>query len=164
MRGICRDRARSKASQVDHYNERLVCNRNLRLSDRIADSGIQTPCPFWCKPPRTVNADGDHRNREGSVCKGRRVVGRCSRVTISDSSKTYSTEAFALAMSLLDIAKTVNAASEENMKYAAERPFAEPEKAAARAVFLASWRAEFGAHRCGHDLATPDDLACLGLC
>jgi hypothetical protein len=42
------------------------------------------------------------------------VVGRCTQVTISDSSNTYSTDAFALAMALLDIAKTVNSASEEN--------------------------------------------------
>ena len=42
------------------------------------------------------------------------VVGRCTQVTISDSTKTYSTDAFALAMALLDIAKTVNSASEEN--------------------------------------------------
>ena len=41
------------------------------------------------------------------------VVGRCTQVTISDSTNTYSTEAFALAMALLDIAKTVNSASEE---------------------------------------------------
>ena len=42
------------------------------------------------------------------------VVGRCTQVTISDSSNTYSTDAFALAMALLDIAKAVNSASEEN--------------------------------------------------
>ena len=42
------------------------------------------------------------------------VVGRCTQVTISDSTNTYSTEAFALAMALLDIAKTVNSASEDN--------------------------------------------------
>ena len=42
------------------------------------------------------------------------VVGRCTQVTISDISNTYSTDAFALAMALLDIAKTVNSASEEN--------------------------------------------------
>ena len=42
------------------------------------------------------------------------VVERCTQVTISDSSNTYSTDAFALAMALLDIAKTVNSASEEN--------------------------------------------------
>jgi len=41
------------------------------------------------------------------------VVGRCTQVTISDSTNTYSTEALALAMALLDIAKTVNSASEE---------------------------------------------------
>ena len=35
------------------------------------------------------------------------------QVTISDSTNTYSTDAFALAMALLEIAKTVNAASEE---------------------------------------------------
>ena len=39
------------------------------------------------------------------------VVGRCTQVTISDSSNTYSTDAFALAMALLDIAKTVKGAS-----------------------------------------------------
>ena len=42
------------------------------------------------------------------------VVGRCTYVTISDSTNTYSTDAFALAMALLDIAKTVNSASEED--------------------------------------------------
>ena len=42
------------------------------------------------------------------------VVGGCTQVTISDSTNTYSTDAFALAMALLDIAKTVNSASEEN--------------------------------------------------
>ena len=35
------------------------------------------------------------------------------QVTISDSTNTYSTDAFALAMALLEISKTVNAASEE---------------------------------------------------
>jgi hypothetical protein len=41
------------------------------------------------------------------------VVERWPHVTISDSIKTYSTDAFALAMALLEIAKTVNGASEE---------------------------------------------------
>ena len=63
------------------------------------------------------------------------VVGGCTQVTISDSIKTYSTDAFALAMALLDIAKTVNSATallRTIMKHAAECPFAEPEKAARR--------------------------------
>jgi hypothetical protein len=34
-------------------------------------------------------------------------------VSINDSTKSYSIDAFALAMALLDIAKTVNSASEE---------------------------------------------------
>ena len=42
------------------------------------------------------------------------IVGRCTQVTISDSTNTYSTDSFALAMALLDIAKTVNSASEDN--------------------------------------------------
>jgi hypothetical protein len=42
------------------------------------------------------------------------VAGKCTQVTISDSITTYSTDAFALAMALLEIAKTVNGASEEN--------------------------------------------------
>ena len=39
--------------------------------------------------------------------------GRFTSVSINDSTKSYSTDAFALAMALLDIAKTVNSASEE---------------------------------------------------
>ena len=39
--------------------------------------------------------------------------GRFTSVSINDSTKSYSIDAFALAMSLLDIAKTVNSASEE---------------------------------------------------
>ena len=39
--------------------------------------------------------------------------GRFTSVSINDSTKSYSIDAFALAMALLDIAKTVNAASEE---------------------------------------------------
>jgi hypothetical protein len=38
--------------------------------------------------------------------------GRFTSVSINDSTKSYSINAFALAMSLLDIAKTVNSASE----------------------------------------------------
>ena len=40
------------------------------------------------------------------------VTGRFTHVTIRDSTKTYSIEAFALAMALLEIAKTVKAAAE----------------------------------------------------
>ena len=39
--------------------------------------------------------------------------GRFTSVSINDSTKSYSIDAFALAMALLDIAKTVNSASEE---------------------------------------------------
>jgi hypothetical protein len=39
-------------------------------------------------------------------------TGRFTSVTINDSTKTYSIDAFALAMALLEIAKTVNAAAE----------------------------------------------------
>ena len=39
--------------------------------------------------------------------------GRFTSVSMNDSTKSYSIDAFALAMSLLDIAKTVNSASEE---------------------------------------------------
>ena len=37
------------------------------------------------------------------------ATGRFAHVSISDSTKTYSIDAFALAMALLEIAKTVNA-------------------------------------------------------
>ena len=40
------------------------------------------------------------------------VTGRFAHVTISDSTKTYSIEAFAVAMALLEIANTVKAAAE----------------------------------------------------
>jgi len=40
------------------------------------------------------------------------LTGRFDHISISDSTNTYSTDAFALAMALLDIAKTVN--SEDN--------------------------------------------------
>ena len=40
------------------------------------------------------------------------VTGRFAYVSISDSTKTYSIDAFALAMALLEIAKTVEAAAE----------------------------------------------------
>jgi hypothetical protein len=39
-------------------------------------------------------------------------IGRFTTVSINDSTKTYSIDAFALAMALLEIAKTVNAAAE----------------------------------------------------
>jgi hypothetical protein len=39
-------------------------------------------------------------------------TGRFTSVSINDSTKTYSIDAFALAMALLEIAKTVNAAAE----------------------------------------------------
>ena len=39
--------------------------------------------------------------------------GRFTSVSINDKTKSYSIDAFALAMALLDIAKTVNAVSEE---------------------------------------------------
>lgn len=45
------------------------------------------------------------------------VTGRFTRVSITDSTKTYSIEAFALAMALLEIAKTINSGesrTEEN--------------------------------------------------
>ena len=41
------------------------------------------------------------------------VTGRFTHVSISDSTKTYSIDAFALAMALLEIAKTVNAPAEQ---------------------------------------------------
>ena len=41
------------------------------------------------------------------------VTGRFTYVSISDSTKTYSIDAFALAMALLEIAKTVNAPAEQ---------------------------------------------------
>ena len=41
------------------------------------------------------------------------VTGRFNHVSISDSTKTYSIEAFALTMALLEIAKTVNAPAEQ---------------------------------------------------
>jgi len=47
------------------------------------------------------------------------VTGRFDDVTISDKANTYSIDAFALAMALLEIAKTVNAptAQEAERKY-----------------------------------------------
>ena len=39
-------------------------------------------------------------------------TGRFTSISITDSTKTYSIDAFALAMALLEIAKTVNAAAE----------------------------------------------------
>jgi hypothetical protein len=39
-------------------------------------------------------------------------TGRFTSVSINDSTKTYSIDAFALAMALLEIAKTINAPSE----------------------------------------------------
>ena len=39
-------------------------------------------------------------------------TGRFTSVSINDSTKTYSIDAFALAMALVEIAKTVNAAAE----------------------------------------------------
>ena len=41
-----------------------------------------------------------------------RLAGRFDSVTISDGTNTYSIEAFSVAMALLEIAKTVNAAAE----------------------------------------------------
>jgi len=41
------------------------------------------------------------------------VTGRFTHVTISDDAKTYSIDAFAVAMSLLEIAKTVNTTAEQ---------------------------------------------------
>ena len=40
------------------------------------------------------------------------ITGRFTHVTISDNTQTYSIEAFALAMALLDSAKTVKTAAE----------------------------------------------------
>ena len=40
-------------------------------------------------------------------------TGRFTHVSISDSTKIYSIDAFALAMALLEIAKTVNAAEQK---------------------------------------------------
>ena len=40
-------------------------------------------------------------------------TGRFTHVTISDDAKTYSIDAFAVAMSLLEIAKTVNTTAEQ---------------------------------------------------
>ena len=40
-------------------------------------------------------------------------TGRFTSVSIKDKTKIYSKDAFSLAMALLDIAKTVNAVSEE---------------------------------------------------
>ena len=47
------------------------------------------------------------------------VTGRFDHVSISDDANTYSIDAFALAMALLEIAKTVNAptAQEAERKY-----------------------------------------------
>jgi hypothetical protein len=44
------------------------------------------------------------------------VTGRFTDVSISDSTKTYPIEAFSLAMALLEIAKTVNATAELELK------------------------------------------------
>ena len=41
------------------------------------------------------------------------VTGRFSHVSISDATKTYSIDAFALAMALLEIAKTAEAGPEQ---------------------------------------------------
>ena len=41
------------------------------------------------------------------------VTGRFTHVTISDDAKTYSIDAFAVAMSLLEIAKTVDTTAEQ---------------------------------------------------
>ena len=58
---------------------------------------------------RRSPADGDCRNREGSLWH---VVERFTNVSISDGIKSYSIAEFSLAMALQEIANTVEAAAE----------------------------------------------------
>ena len=89
----------------------------------------QKLCPSWCKAwldDHALTVSTATAKEAFAKAVEWHVTRRFTRVSITDSTKTYSIEAFALAMALVEIAKTINSGeskAEENVadKHGVER-------------------------------------------